>query len=77
MKSVEIKKIVQDCWSRLNASRATQNSFAGRMFVTSGLEHGFSTWDSQTFTHQGFPPSLLQSTAHLLCVTATIQAADE
>jgi len=28
---------VQNCWSRLNASRAAQNSFAGRMFVTSAL----------------------------------------
>ena len=33
----------QDCWSRLNASRAAQNSFVGRMFVTSALDHNFST----------------------------------
>jgi len=31
-------KKVQDCWSHLNASRAARNSFAGRMFVTSGLK---------------------------------------
>jgi len=30
-------KKVQDCWSRLNASQATRNYFAGRMFVTSAL----------------------------------------
>ena len=33
-------KKVQDCWSRLNASRAARNSFAGRMFVTPVLEEG-------------------------------------
>ena len=30
--------LVQDCWSRLNASRAARNSFEGRMFVTPVLE---------------------------------------
>ena len=30
--------LVQDCWSRLNASQAAQNSFAGRMFVTTGID---------------------------------------
>ena len=32
--------LVQDCWSRLNASRAARNSFAGRMFVTPDLDTG-------------------------------------
>jgi len=35
-KRLEASKKVQDCWSRLNTSRAARNSFAGRMFVTSG-----------------------------------------
>ena len=32
-------KKIQDCWSHLNASQAARNSFAGRMFVTSALDH--------------------------------------
>jgi len=32
--------LVQDCWSRLNASCAARNSFAGRMFITPGLNDG-------------------------------------
>jgi len=32
-------KKVEDCWSRLNASRAARNPIAGRMFVTSALNN--------------------------------------
>jgi len=34
-------KKVQDGWSRLNASRAARNSFAGRMFITSVPESSY------------------------------------
>jgi len=37
-------KKVQDCWYRLNAPRAARNSFAGRMFATSGLECPKKGW---------------------------------
>jgi len=30
----------KDCWSRLNALRAAGNYFAGRLFMTSGLQYG-------------------------------------
>jgi len=38
-------KKVQDCWSRLNASRAARISFAGRMFVTLELAYSHSRYD--------------------------------
>jgi len=52
MKPVKIAKVrsgskkVQDCWSRLNASWAARNSFAGRMRNFTYLQETLHTYKS-------------------------------
>ena len=59
-------KKVQDCWSRLNASRAARNSFAGPMFVTSGLMQVFDLAAQCRFLYDGSAGVVVTSTLHAL-----------
>jgi len=47
-------KKVQDCWSRLNASRAARNSFAGRMFVSPVLKNKVNDHFSRLYNEISF-----------------------